>query len=153
MNQNAIIREFFPRSEIDLYKELYKDLPESTIAEKITKLRKMHNLEKEELAQLLGLHLDTIIGWEVENVMPKPENIKHLCEYFNLPLKYIHEYYNIYFDSPGIKVRAWKDKNNYTYPDAMKLLNISHSGFARLLSGKINLSYDMYLKLKKLGAF
>lgn len=133
--------------------ELYKDLPESTISEKITKLRKMHNLEKEELAQLLGLHLDTVIGWEIENVMPKPENIKLICESFNLSLKYFHEYYNIYFNSPGDKIREWKDKNNYTYTDAANLLNISYSGFSRLMSGKINLSYNMYLKLKHLGVF
>ena len=59
----------------------------------------------------------------------------------------------MYFDNAGKRVRVWNDKNSYSYLDAMKLLNISHSGFARLLSGRISLSYEMYLKLKKLGAF
>ena len=48
---------------------------------------------------------------------------------------------------------AWKYKNYCSYPDVMKLLNISYSGFARLLICKISLSYEMYLKLKELGAF
>lgn len=132
--------------------ELYKDMSEITIAEKIIKYRYMHKLEREELADLLGFHIDTIVGWEVKNIMPKPDNIKKVCQLFNVPLDYFHDYYNIYFNNPGNKIKSWKDKNGYTYPDAMKLLNISHSGFAKLLNGKVHLSYEMYLKLKGLGA-
>jgi len=36
----------FPKHKFYLYKELYKDLPEDTIAEKIIKLRLMNSLER-----------------------------------------------------------------------------------------------------------
>jgi len=90
---------------------------------------------------------------ELNAIMANPENILKLYEFYHVPLGYFHEYYELYYNNPGKIVRVWKDKNSYSYPNTMKLLNISHSGFARLLSGKTSLSYEMYLKLKGLGAF
>ena len=102
---------------------------------------------------MLNFHFDTLKRWESNDIMPKPKNILKLCTFFHVPLDYFHEYYKIYFDNPGKILRVWKDKNSYSYADVMKLLNISYSDFARLLSGRVNLSYEMYLKLKELGAF
>ncbi|AGK95423.1 hypothetical protein Clopa_0361 [Clostridium pasteurianum BC1] len=99
------------------------------------------------------MHWDTIEGWEVHNIMPKPQSIRKLCDYFNLPYNYFHEYYNIYFNNPGDKIKTWKIKNKLTYGQACKLLGITHSCFGRLLNNKINLSYYIYAELKKLGAF
>ncbi|SKA89837.1 DNA-binding transcriptional regulator, XRE-family HTH domain [Clostridium sp. USBA 49] len=120
---------------------------------KIIKLRKMYNLEREEFADLIGHHWTTVNQWEKEGVLPKPESIKDICNAFNLSLQYFHEYYHIYFNNPGEKIKEWRIKNNLTYQKAADIVGMSYSGFARLLSGKINLSYNMYLKLKKLGAF
>ncbi|ENK0557980.1 helix-turn-helix transcriptional regulator [Clostridium botulinum] len=153
MNQIAIIREVLSSYKVNIYNELYKDLPENTIGEKIIKLRYMHNIERSEFAKLLNFHLDTLESWELHNVMPKPNSIKKLCEFFNVSLEYFHNYYSIYFDNPGAKIKEWKENKDLTYKQACNLLNITHSGFGRLLHGKINLSYNMYLKLKKLGAF
>lgn len=136
-----------------MYHELYKHLPENTISEKIIKLRYINSLERKELAKLLGLHIDTLNSWEWYNVYPSPANIKKLCDIFNVDLLYFHEYYDLYFSNPEIKIREWKDKNNITYKQATQLLDITHSGFGRLVNGKIKLSYDMYLKLKEIGAF
>lgn len=142
-----------PTYKVYLYKELYKNLPENTIGEKIIKLRYMHNIERSELAKILNLHLDTLESWELHNVMPKPNSIKKLCKFFNVSLKYFHNYYSIYFNNPGAKIKKWKETKGLTYKQACTILNITHSGFGRLINGKINLSYNMYLKLEKLGAF
>lgn len=75
LNQIAIIEKIFPRYKFNLYKELYKHLPENTIGKIIIKLRFMHNLEREELGKLLNFHCDTLKNWELNNIMPKPENI------------------------------------------------------------------------------
>ena len=147
------MKKLFPNIKLHIYKEFYKKLSEYTVGEKIIKLRLMKNIGREEFARLLHFHCDTLEGWELHNVMPKPENILKLCEFYHVTLGYFHEYYELYYNNPGKLVRVWKDKNSYSYPDAMKLLNISHSGFARLLSGKISLSYEMYLKLKGLEVF
>ena len=86
-------------------------------------------------------------------MLPKPESILKLCEYFKVSPTYFHEYYKVYFDNPGGKIRTWKDKNNYTYNQAMEMLNISYSEFGRLMNGRLSLSYEMYLKLKKFMMF
>lgn len=99
------------------------------------------------------MHCDTIEGWEIHNVMPKPKNIQKLCNLFNLSYNYFHEYYSIYFNNPGEKIKAWKIKNKLTYGQACKLLGITHSFFGRLINAKGNLSYYIYVELKKLGAF
>ncbi|WP_010073224.1 helix-turn-helix domain-containing protein [Clostridium cellulovorans] len=98
------------------------------------------------------LHLDTIIRWE-QGVFPKPENVKLLGEMFSIPIVYFDEYYSIYYSSYQDRIREWKDRNRYSYSMAEGILGVSHSGFARLLSGKIRLSYDMYMKLKTLNVF
>lgn len=102
-----------------------------------------------ELAKILELHLDTILKWESGEMEPKPKNIKKICDKFTLALSYFGDYYFTYYNSPGEKIRQWKDKNNYTYTQCINILNISYSCFGRLLSEKINLSYSMYLKLKE----
>lgn len=113
----------------------------------------MHNLERDELARILNFHPDTLDAWERHNVMPKPENILKLCKYFDVPLKFFHEYYSIYFDDPGERIKKWKETKNLSYAQICELLHISHSGLGRLLSGKISLSYEMYLKLKNIKVF
>ena len=90
------------------------DLPENNIAERITKLRLMKNLEKKDLAKALGFHLDTVIGWEVFDVLPKPDNILSLCKFFDTSPGYFDDYYSFYFSNPEVKLRAWKEKNNFS---------------------------------------
>ena len=105
-----------------LYKELYKGFPENTVGEKIIKMRLMNNFESEQFADLIHFHYDTLEGWELHNVMPKPESLLKLCDLFHVPIGYFHEYYEIYYNNPGKIVRAWKDKNSYSYLDAMKCI-------------------------------
>lgn len=110
----------------------------------------MYNLEREDFADIINHHWSTVKSWETEDIPPKPNSIKDICNKFNLSLKYFHEYYNIYYDNNYTeKIQDWKNKNNYTYSDITMLLNITHSNFGRLLNGKINLSYNVYLKLKE----
>ena len=82
----------------------------------------MSNLEREDFTRLLHFHYDTLEGWELHNVMPKPESLLKLCDLFHVPIGYFHEYYEIYYNNPGKIVRAWKDKNSYSYLDAMKCI-------------------------------
>lgn len=145
-------KEIFKPVSTNIYKCLYEALPESSFSEKIIKLRKINNLERKDLAARLGVHLDTIVKWETENIMPKPESIKIICIKFNLTLSYFGDYYSTYYNSPGDKIKLWKNKNNYTYADCSRLLNISHSYIGRLINNKINLSYKVYEKLKEVGA-
>ncbi|ADL52829.1 hypothetical protein [Clostridium cellulovorans] len=101
---------------------------------------------------MLGLHFDTTIRWE-QDVFPKPENVKLLCEMFSIPIRYFDEYYSIYYSRYRDKIKEWDNRNKYSYSMAAGILAVSHSGFARLISGRIRLYYDMYLKLKTFSIF
>ena len=147
--QSATFRNIFTPVKLNLCQELFKNYPENTLAEKLIKLRLSHNLDRKPFAHALDFHFDTVQRWEIENVMPKPENIKIIAEFYDRSLGYFHEYYEIYYSNYSRKIKVWRDKNNYTYSDMMRILNISHSGFGRLLNGRIALSYEMYLKMKK----
>lgn len=150
--ENDTWKEIFKPISTNIYECLYKRLPEDSFSEKIIKLRKINNLERKDLAAKLGVHLDTIVKWEANNIYPKPENIKVICDTFSLKLNYFEDYYYTYYNNPGDKIRLWKNKNNYTYADCCRLLNISNSYLGRLINNKINLSYEIYKKLKEVGA-
>ena len=113
----------------------------------------MRNLEQNELAEALGLHLDTIIGWELYDVLPLPKNISIICDFFDVEPGYFHEYFKVYFDSPEKKLKKWRDKNKLSYNEASTIFDVSYAGFARLLNGKLKLCYKMYLKMKEASVF
>ncbi|MFL0250535.1 hypothetical protein ACJDT4_08890 [Clostridium neuense] len=67
MNQIAIFEKAFYKENFCLHKELYKELPENTIGDKIIKLRLSHDIDRETLSNTLHFHVDTIEGWEIES--------------------------------------------------------------------------------------
>lgn len=123
-------------------------MPENTIAEKITKIRKTRNLERDEFSTMIGNHLGTVQNWEVDDVPPTPESINNICNIFNIDLTYFGEYYYLYYNPPIKKIIKWKSKNGYTNKKCCSILKINYSTFSRLINEKISLSYLMYLKLK-----
>lgn len=112
-------------------------------------MRLSSNLERLQLAKILNLNLDTIEGWELYNIMPRPENLLKLSNYFNKEISYFHDYYRIYYSNYSENIMKWKNNNKYSYLDIAKILNISRSSVIRLINGTFSLSYEMYLKLKK----
>lgn len=147
--QNAIYRKIFKTIKINIYQYLYKNLPEDTFFQKVTKIRKLNNLDREDFAKKIGHHWSTVQRWEINGVFPKPETVKDICTTFGYNLNYFGEYYYVYFNSPGELIRKWKLENNYSYSKCARILGVSYSGFSRLMNGQINLSYEIYLRLKR----
>lgn len=153
MNSVATFKEIFTPININLYNEQYKNLPENTIAEKLIKLRKINNLTRKDFAKLTNFHITTVQQWEVLNIIPKPSSIKVICDFYNISLKYFGDYYYWFFNNPEKKFYEWKNYNQYSYSYCSKLFNVSDTTLKRLVSGKILLSYDMYIKFKNAGVF
>ncbi|MBB6622584.1 helix-turn-helix transcriptional regulator [Clostridium gasigenes] len=147
MNQSAIFKETFSYTTINIYYLLYKNLPENTIAEKIIKIRKIRNLERDEFANVINHNLSTVQHWEVKNVPPTPGSILDICNIFNLELNYFSEYYYLYYNPPIEKIIKWKTKKGYTYKQCCDILDINYSTFSRLINDRVSLSYSMYIKL------
>lgn len=147
--QNAIYRKIFKPFKVNIYHYIYKNLPEDTVFEKIIKIRKLNNLDRNEFAKKIGHHWSTVQHWEIDNVPPKPESIKDICDTFGYTLQYFGEYYYIYFNSPGELIRKWKSEHKYSYNECARILGLSYSGFAKIMNGRINLSFEMYKILKR----
>ena len=60
--------------------------------EKIHKLRKQYGFTQAELAEKLGVHHRTIIGYERDGRYPRDRNIyKKLADIFQVPVHYLYE--------------------------------------------------------------
>lgn len=51
------------------------------------------------------------------------------------------------------KFKEFKENEDHSYSYYSKLFNVSDSALKRIVGGKTELSYSMYLKFKKLGVF
>ncbi|WP_017212186.1 helix-turn-helix domain-containing protein [Clostridium beijerinckii] len=112
-----------------------------------------NNLDRKEFAKAINHHWSSIQSWELDGVYPNPNSIKNICDRFNVDLKYFSDYYYWVFNNPGKKFKEFKENECHSYTYYSKLLNISDSCLKRIISSKIQLSYEMYLQLKKLGVF
>lgn len=153
MNSNAIFCEIFTHLTLNLSKELYKALPEDTIGEKIRKQRLLHGLEKEKFCEMISLEEKSLELWESHKIIPAPKSIKKVCDLFNLPLDYFSEYYSLYYNHPEKLFLKWKSINGYSYKKCISILKCSESTLINFAKCKYCMSYEMYLKMNKVGIF
>ncbi|QEH67245.1 hypothetical protein [Cellulosilyticum sp. WCF-2] len=124
-------------------------MPETTIGEKIRKQRAIHHLERNDLSKLVDCHIDTVEGWEKNNVPPKIYNIEKMCMLFNVQAEYFHEYYGTVKEGAYVKkILVYKNKNKLSYKQLGILLGISESTIKRIISKKLILSFKLFYKLK-----
>ena len=139
--------------KFNLYKKIYDYLSENTLSEKIIKVRKSNNLDRDEFAKAIGHHWSSVQTWELNGIYPKPNSIKNISDKFNVDLKYFDDYYYWVFNGPGEKFKEFKENEGYSYFYYANLFNVSDSALKRIVGGKTELSYSMYLKFKALGVF
>lgn len=59
-----------------------------TFGEKIKNLRKDNKMSQEAFAQIIGVSRRTVIDWEKDKYSPQSENIKSICNCFNINSEY-----------------------------------------------------------------
>lgn len=59
-----------------------------TLGEKIRELRRKSGLSQEELAFEIGISRQTVSKWESDSMQPTTDNIRSLCEFFNVSAEY-----------------------------------------------------------------
>ena len=123
------------------------------MSEKIIKIRKYNNLDRIKLGEAIGHYWSYVQQWELNEVYPKPNSIKDICDTFNVDLKYFGDYYYWVFNNPGNKFKEFKENECQSYSYYANLFNVSDSALKRIVGGKTELSYSMYLKFKGLGVF
>ncbi|HEX9026689.1 MAG TPA: XRE family transcriptional regulator [Clostridium sp.] len=89
--------------------------------------------------------------WELYVLVPAAKSVKKICDLFELPLEYFGEYYTMYFRNPEESFVEWKNRNGYSYSDYVMILEFSRSDLLTFVREDYGISYDMYLKIKKVG--
>lgn len=113
----------------------------------------INNLDRKEFGEAIGHYWSSVQQWELNEIYPKPNTIKDICDTFNVALKYFGDYYYWVFNNPGKKFIEFKENEGHSYSYYSKLFNVSDSAIKRIVGGKTELSYSMYLKFKELGVF
>jgi DNA-binding XRE family transcriptional regulator len=57
-------------------------------ADKLTECQKASGKTNEEIAEALGIHVNTWINWKNGDSEPKVNHIIYICDYFDKPLSY-----------------------------------------------------------------
>lgn len=138
---------------LNLNYEEHKHLPENSVGEKIRKLRLTHGLQCPDLAESINTQVHNIWEWESDANRPSAPVVKRMADYFNIPIEYFGDYYFEYFNNPLEKIERWFLINNISNIKAEDILNITDSTLWALRSKKYNMSYEVYIKLKKAGIF
>lgn len=56
---------------------------------KIRELRKLHNLNQAQLAQICNTSISNVSGWELEKWQPSNDDLITLANYFNVSIDYL----------------------------------------------------------------
>lgn len=102
---------------------------------------------------MINAEKKTVELWELYVLITAAKSVKKVCYLFELPLEYFGEYYAIYFRNPEESFVEWKNRNGYSYSDYVMILEFSRSALLTFVRGDYDISYDMYLKIKKVGIF
>lgn len=87
--ESATFKKIFNKYSIE-YDE-YSELPETTISEKIKKLRAINKLSQKELANIIGRSEATITQWEIGRCRPNTAAQNNMIKLFNLNNNYFNQ--------------------------------------------------------------
>lgn len=132
----------------DINIEKLNFLPENTIGEKITKVRKLHNMDINIFCRELKIEIKDLYHWEHDLVMPSAKSIKKICDYFKIEPSYFDEYYSWYYSNYEEAFLKWKKDNNYSYSKCAMILGLHKGSLVKFVHRKYSPSYNFYLLLK-----
>lgn len=111
--------------KIDLRDE-FKELPASTIAENLIRLRKLHNVTQRDLSLATNIGKSNISKYERGELFPTKENSIKLASFFNVGSKYFYDSYLESIDNFQQYLSTLLNKNIHISKNKLcKLLGIS----------------------------
>jgi DNA-binding response OmpR family regulator len=75
---------------------------EGSFGIRLKRLRKIHNINQEELGKILGVGRTAVANWETNQTEPTGENIKKLAELFRVTTDYLLCYNANFGDTPNL---------------------------------------------------
>ncbi|KZL93626.1 helix-turn-helix transcriptional regulator [Clostridium magnum] len=123
---------------VNFYKELYKDLDEPTVGNRIEKQRMIMNLSQRDLANVTGVSSSTIEDYESSRVSPSPNALLKMSKALRKPLEcFYDDYYKFIFSDFKSIIKNWRIQNNLTLWQSGKLTGIEYRTIRKWENGKI----------------
>ena len=133
--QTAIITQ---NIAINFYEDLYIDLDETTVGNRIEKQRMIRNLSQMDLADVIGVSRSTIEDYESSMTYPSPKISLKIFQVLRKPLEYFYnDYYRFIFSDYKLTIKNWRLQNNLTLWQAGKLTGIEYRIIRNWENGKI----------------
>lgn len=132
-----------------MYEELYKNLCEKTVGNRIEKSRLIKNLSQYQLGKLVGINHSTIQDYESGMCFPSPDILVKISKALNKSIEYYYDdYYKFIFSNYTHMIKNWRIKNNLSYWNAGKLIGIDYRSFKNWENGTTVINRVYYEKLK-----
>lgn len=110
---------------IHFYNEKYSNLPETTVGEKIRKLRLIKNMSQEELCNKAGIKRGTLDTFEFNDAYPSPNTLVKIANILDKPIEYFFDEYYKFVFKQSENLKEWRKENNLSIRAAAKKLGIN----------------------------
>lgn len=109
------------------------------LGENLKDLRIAHNLSQLELSEKLGVKRSTIGSWESNRTEPSMQDIKNICDYFNVDIS----------DLTGIAHKTTTTKDSFELTDGEKQLIMELREFKEIDAKRLELMFNTILHYKQ----
>ena len=132
-----------------MYEELYKNLCEETVGNRIEKSRLIKNLSQYQLGKLIGVSHSTIQDYESGMCFPSPAILVKISKVIKRSIEYYYDdYYKFIFSNYSNTIKNWRIKHNLSYWYAGKLTGIDYRTLKNWENGTTVINRVYYEKLK-----
>lgn len=115
---------------------------------KIERIRK--GLSQSDLSKVTGITRTTISEYELNNIIPSKDTLLKIGHILNLDFICCEGYSKLLICNFYLKLKYWREKNNYSIYQACKIFNIDKSSYYRWEKGVFIISRSKYYSNKAL---
>nr|WP_083273803.1 helix-turn-helix transcriptional regulator [Geosporobacter ferrireducens] len=115
----------------------YNELPEDTLGQRLTKLRKIMNLSIKELAHSSGISPQTLSNIENGKTEPYISSLKGICKVLKTDTQYLLQLDNLSEDSIGEIIKKYRLMTCLTQEQLARLCSLNKSTIKDYENGRI----------------
>jgi transcriptional regulator with XRE-family HTH domain len=115
----------------------YENLPETTLGQRVTKLRKKYKMNKKELAIKSGLTETTLYNVETDSSFPNMSTVRKLCKSLNTSPRELLRIDGMSEDTPGQIIKKYRLIKGLSQEELAHICNLHKSTIKDYEDGNI----------------
>ncbi|SKC90395.1 helix-turn-helix domain-containing protein [Maledivibacter halophilus] len=128
----------------------YENLPEDTLGQRITKLRKKNRMTKKEFAIKTGLSQATIYNVETGKTIPNMSTIRKLCKSLSISPAKLFKIDTLPEETPDEIIKKYRLMNGLSQEDLAEKCDLNKSTIKDYENGKIKGNPETIKKIYKI---